>query len=88
MNKALEAAREAQRIRKEQGIAVKRKTPTEKAKDNPNSLRLAVNAKCWECCGEGYDGRKDTIDRIATCNVRDCSLWNLRPYQDKNSMER
>lgn len=84
MNKALEAAKEARRIRKEQGITVKRKTPTEKARDNPNSLRFAVNAKCWQCCGEGYDGVKATTDCIASCSVRDCSLWNVRPNKDKN----
>lgn len=83
MNKALEAAQEARRIRKERGIKVKHRTPIEKAQDNPNSLRFAVNAKCWQCCGEGYDGPKATVDCIASCSVRECSLWNLKPYQDK-----
>ena len=82
MNKILEAAHEARRIRKEQGIKVKHKTPKEKAQDSPNSLRLAVNAKCWDCCGSGYDGRSATVDCIASCGVYDCSLWNVRPYQE------
>ena len=53
--------------------------PIEKAKNNPKSWRLAINAKCWDCQG----GNKDPHPRwrIANCEIPDCSLYPLRPYQ-------
>ena len=34
---------------------IQRLTPLEKVKAKPKSLRLAVNAKCYECEGEDFD---------------------------------
>jgi len=56
------------------GEEIIRMTPLEKSKANPSSLRLAINAKCWECACEQ---RKE----ISTCHLNDCPLWNVRPYQ-------
>lgn len=52
------------------------KDPIQKAKDNPKSLRAALNAKCWECaCYQ----RKE----VTECTAKDCPLWRLRPWQRK-----
>ena len=73
----------AQQKRKEMsdaGIKVVFKTPSEKAKDNPTSLRLAVNGNCYECMGGG--GNPNFQWLIGNCESdKDCSLWNVRPYQ-------
>jgi len=60
------------------GLVIQKKprNPIQIAKDNPKSLRKAINAKCWDCsCFQSYE--------ITKCQVFDCSLWNLRPYQPK-----
>ena len=54
--------------------------PIEKAKRKPMSLRLAVNAKCWECQGGSSDPHPRW--RIGNCEVVDCPLYPKRPYQD------
>lgn len=53
--------------------------PIEKARNNPKSLRLAINAKCWDCVGAGSDPhpRKE----IGNCVMTDCPLYPVRPYQ-------
>ena len=53
--------------------------PIEKAKRKPTSLRLAINAKCWECQGGNLDPHPRW--RIGNCEVVDCSLYPNRPYQ-------
>jgi len=59
----------------------KNKTPIEKAKDKPASLRLAINAMCFDCIGCGFDSYPQ--NEIRNCQIKDCSLWNVRPYQKK-----
>lgn len=50
------------------------KSPVEKARENPRSMRLAINAKCWDCtCFQKSE--------VTKCVMTDCSLWNLRPWQ-------
>lgn len=66
---------------REAGIPLERLDPLQRAERNPKSLRLALNGKCWDCQGGGADGIKHTKDSIRLCQARDCSLWNLRPYQ-------
>lgn len=58
---------------------VVRKDPIEKARENPKSLRLAINAKCYDCIGAGADPspRKE----IGQCPCQDCPLWPVRPFQ-------
>lgn len=49
-------------------------TPDQKALANPQSMRLAINAKCWDCvCGQKNE--------IKLCEMTDCSLHKFRPYQ-------
>ncbi len=50
--------------------------PIEKAKQNPRSLRFAVNAKCYDCCGF------QKVE-VKFCTAVDCPLHNLRPWQPK-----
>ena len=50
--------------------------PAEKAEKNPKSLRLAINAKCWDCTNQ------QRLE-IKHCEMTDCSLHGLRPYQEK-----
>lgn len=58
----------------------KNRTPVEKLEDNPKSLRLSVNAKCYQCSGEDADPSVQW--RIGNCEITDCALWAVRPYQD------
>jgi len=58
---------------------VKKLSPAEKASKKPQSLRLAINAKCYDCVGGDMGHRAD----IKLCPMDDCPLFNLRPYQDK-----
>lgn len=55
------------------------RSPMEKLADNPTSLRLAVNAKCYDCQGLGADTGWQA--RIRECGVRGCPLNAVRPYQ-------
>lgn len=64
----------------------KTKNPVEKAKENPNSLRFAINAKCYEC--EGGDTDPNVRWRIGNCVCEDtCPLWNVRPYQKQHERD-
>ncbi|WP_300462731.1 hypothetical protein [Desulfobacula sp.] len=51
-------------------------TPIEKAKQNPRSLRAAVNAKCFDCCCYSRTEVRD-------CTAVNCPLYFLRPWQGK-----
>ena len=76
--KALAKAREE---RKNSGIKIKVKDPLQKSRENPNSLRISINAKCWDCQGAGFDpGCKEAI---RDCLDTDCPLHAVRPYQRK-----
>lgn len=61
------------------------KTLIEKSQDKPTSLRLAINAKCFDCVGCGFDPYPQ--NEIRHCQIKDCSLWNLRPYQNKKPVQ-
>ncbi len=58
-------------------------TPIEKAAENIKSLRLAINAKCFDCMGCGFDGHP--ANEIRNCEISDCSLWPVRPYKPKDT---
>ena len=51
--------------------------PIEKAKQNPTSLRFAINAKCFDCNGFERPGVRD-------CDIYDCPLHRHRPWQTKH----
>jgi hypothetical protein len=58
----------------------KRLNPIEKAKANPNSLRAAINGKCFECVCDKYK-------YVTHCLAKDCPLWLLRPWQGNKTTE-
>jgi hypothetical protein len=62
-----------------------RKDPIQKLATNPKSLRLSVNAKCYDC--EGGDADPGVRARIGGCKVTTCGLWAVRPYQKGDSDE-
>jgi hypothetical protein len=68
---------------KASGQSVERLDPVQKAKKNPSSLRLAIIAKCWDCCGAGADGIEFTKETIRTCKSFSCPLHFQRPYQEQ-----
>ena len=59
----------------------KNRTPVEKLEANPNSLRLSVNAQCWQCQGEDADPCVQW--RIGNCEIPKCAIYAVRPYQQK-----
>ena len=60
--------------------ATKQRTPRERLDDSPKSLRAAINCFCFECVGE------IKMD-VKNCLVTKCPLWNVRPWQKKDSDE-
>jgi hypothetical protein len=74
--KAQEAAKAYREQRKAAGLSTRR-TPYERSQDNPTSLRLAINAMCWQCQGEDAD--PNNRGRIRECQITGCALWGLRP---------
>jgi hypothetical protein len=75
----LERAQARMREMREQGIVPERLNPVERAQRNPNSLRLAITAKCFECLG-GQDA-KNIRSEIRECTSDKCPLYPVRPYQ-------
>ncbi len=55
-------------------VTIERKSPAQKARDKPKSLRLAINAKCYDCTC-------DSKIEVTNCEITDCSLWSVRPWQ-------
>jgi len=53
--------------------------PIDKAKDNPNSLRMAINAMCYECIYDGSGGSGKWRQQVEDCTAPNCPLYNLRP---------
>ena len=75
----LAKARAALKAKREASQAIRR-DPVEKARANPNSLRLAINAKCYDC--QGCDADPCVEWRIGNCECPECPLYPVRPYQD------
>jgi len=47
--------------------------PIEKANKYPNSLRAAINGKCFDCQGRNDD--PGVVKRIRTCEIPECTLY-------------
>jgi len=77
--KILQALQEARLKRQELGIKIVVRNPIEKSRDNPKSLRLAINGKCFDCQGGGRD--PGTKEAIRDCFDKECCLYEVRPYQ-------
>jgi hypothetical protein len=80
MSKALQAAHEARARLIEEGGKMERKDPIQKAKENPKSRTLAINAKCWDCQGAGEN--PGTRWLIGNCPCSDCPLFSVRPFKN------
>jgi len=78
---ALRKWREERDAMGEDAPPIERVDPIEKARRSPNSLRAAINGKCWDCMA---GGDKSTITRIRECPAgKHCTLYPVRPYQPK-----
>lgn len=66
----------------EQGIEQKRRNPAEVLADNPTSIRKAINAMCYDCCGMELH-----VPRTRYCRHFTCPLWNVRPYSKNITKE-
>ncbi len=75
----LAAARQKLREQHASGQKTVRRTPIEKSRAKPGSLRLAINAMCWQCQGEDADPCVEW--RIGNCKIDGCALHPQRPYQ-------
>ena len=51
----------------------------EKWEENKSSLRLSINAMCFDCFG-GEVG-DNVREEIKNCSARSCPLWNVRPHK-------
>lgn len=59
-------------------IEVVRLNPIERSNANPKSLRLAINAMCFECLG-----KTGSAQEIRDCTAKNCPLYKVRQYQTK-----
>ena len=66
-------AKRAENIR----LGIKPLNPIEKAKQNPNSMRFAINAQCYDCMGKEAGWRNE----VRNCPSSECPLYGLRPYK-------
>ena len=76
----LQKAQQVMRDRREAGEIIERLNPIAKSIKFPNSLRYAINGKCWDCSNE-------TREEIKHCPITKCTLWQVRPYQSNNDNE-
>lgn len=74
-----------QKWRESGGTVGERLNPIEKARNKPNSLRLAVNAMCFDCQGRDHDPKVKW--RIGNCECKECPLYPVRPYQKQLEAE-
>ena len=60
--------------------------PPETLRRKPESIRAAINAKCFDCIYDSEDGGPGTWRRqIAACQIKTCALW---PFRAKSSSTR
>lgn len=78
----LEKAQQRRREMAEQGISIVRMAPGEKSKSNPQSLRLAITANCWDCMGGEH--AENVRQQVRECAVEKCFLYAVRPWQIKD----
>lgn len=56
-------------------IVVVQKNPMQKHLENPTSLRLVINAQCYDCMGQG------TPTEIRNCTATNYPLYPVRPFK-------
>lgn len=67
------------------GIPLVQLNPIEKHLRNPNSLRFAIRAKCYDCVGQAGDA--NWRGRVGNCPVTKCPLHTVRPFQTKDASD-
>jgi hypothetical protein len=73
-------------LEKAVNLGKKYKNPIESHLLTPNSRKLAINAKCFECCGgNNSDDNKGVKAEIRHCSIKECALYNFRPYKNKET---
>lgn len=70
----------ARKARVKAGLPAYR-SPTELAREKPNSRRLAIYAMCYECQGGGADPGWRWA--IGNCGIKDCPLHPHRSHRHK-----
>lgn len=63
-------------------IAVKTINPIQRARLQPNSLRLAINAQCYDCIYDKSDVGS-WRQQVAACPSANCPLYCQRPKPAK-----
>jgi hypothetical protein len=77
----LQNAQQKIRAMRAAGIAIERLDPLEKARSNPTSFRHAINAKCFDCVGRGFDANWRT--EVKNCQITECGLHPVRPFKGR-----
>ena len=77
MNTVKQLQKARAKLAENRAKGIKRLNPLEKAKQKPNSMRLAINAFCYECMGFAKSWRNDVRD----CTAPNCPLFGFRPYK-------
>ena len=67
-------AKRAENIR----LGIKPLNPIERAKQNPKSMRLAINAQCYDCMGRESGWKNE----VRNCPSKNCPLLGFRPYKN------
>jgi len=66
----------------------KYKNPIQTHLLNSNSRKLAINAKCFDCCGGiNSDNNKGIKSEIRNCEITNCSLYKFRPYKNEKALK-
>lgn len=61
--------------------AKQRRTPLQRAQDNPGSMRLAIDAMCFQCQDDGMNTPHVTKGRVRDCSTEKCPLWHVRGWR-------
>ena len=61
------------------------RNPIDKSMRNPRSLRLAINAKCYECLGGS--SRDQNTQRSVLRGIRECSAYWCPIYPVRGGLE-
>ena len=71
---------------KQKSPETNKRNPLKKAEDNPQSLRFAINANCFQCMG-GHESdpfvTKEMRIEVAKCTSPACPLYRHRPWKKK-----
>ncbi len=76
LDKARDAAKKQMADRVAKGLPA-RKTPAEKAAENPTSMRAAINAKCEDCIYDPCDAGT-WQEQVRNCTDTTCALHGHR----------